>query len=52
MDGETVKLVVAQLPNFLGLIIALYLMREQNRALLELLRQCNERNLENLSDTP
>lgn len=44
-DPELVKLFFVQLPNFAGLLIALYLMREQNRALLELLRQCSEQKL-------
>lgn len=43
-DADLLKLVIVQLPNFLGLLIALYLQREQNRALLEELRRCNERN--------
>lgn len=41
-EGDLIKLIVLQLPNFLGLLIALYLMREQNKSLMELIRECNE----------
>jgi len=49
-QDDLLKLVVVQLPNFLGLLIALYLQREQNKALLEELRRCNERNSDNPPD--
>ena len=45
MDNtELLKFLILQLPNFLGLLIALYLLREQNIKLMELLRDCNKRN--------
>lgn len=44
MDGDLVKQLILQLPNFVGLLVALYLMREQNLALMELVRECNARN--------
>lgn len=41
MDFEFVKYLILQAPNLIGLIIALYLMREQNKELIRLLRECN-----------
>ncbi len=41
---ELIRTVVFGLPNFVGLLVALYMMREQNLALMQLIRECNERN--------
>jgi hypothetical protein len=37
---ELVKTIVANLPNFIGLVYAVYAMREQNNRLMDLLREC------------
>lgn len=43
-DAELLKLVVLNIPNFLGFAISVFLMYKQNQQLLELLRECNERS--------
>jgi hypothetical protein len=44
MEGDLLKLMILNLPNFLGFVALAVFMREQNKALLEELRRCNERN--------
>lgn len=47
-DAELIKLVVLNIPNFLGFVLAIALMHKQNQQLLELLRECNERNKDDI----
>lgn len=44
MDDQLLKLMIVNLPNFLGFVVCVYIMNKQNMALLDLLRECNERN--------
>lgn len=40
METDLFKLVVAQLPNFIGLLVCVGVLWKQNRDLLQLLREC------------
>jgi len=51
MDAETIKTIVLQLPNFFGLLIALYIMWQQNQQLIQLVRDCSERKQSDRSDS-
>jgi hypothetical protein len=43
MDGETLKLVIVNLPNFVGLVLAVYVLNSRMVAFEDLLRNVLER---------
>lgn len=47
---ETTKLVISQLPNFIGLLVCVAFMWRQNQELIKLLRECSERKAEEVEE--
>lgn len=42
MDDEMTRLIIAQLPNFIGLLVCVAFMWKQNQELIKLLRECQQ----------
>lgn len=42
MEDELTKLIIAQLPNFVGLLVCVAFMWKQNQELIKLLRECHD----------
>lgn len=41
-DADLIRLVVVNIPNFIGFVVALVIQYKQNQMLIEFLRECND----------